>query len=236
MLKTIFKLFNVDTESHDFLFIVLHKLGLVEVDQFKLFSQLFVVFHTDHGVDLIVEFPDEFRAFADLSLELFDSFLEADDLEFGFDGVVVLFEGLDAGGDEEGLRLPFEVKLFDVLSQRLNLGFGLSPELTVFRFELAFGCGVSVEPILVVFEFFDGGFFCVGEFGLKTESILFEVVLVLRFDFEVFLKVIAFFVVVFELVGEVGVALFELLDEELERGGFLFELMFLFGGVDFDGL
>jgi hypothetical protein len=186
MLKTIFKLFNVDTESHDFLFIVLHKLGLVKVDQFKLFPQLFVVFHTDHGVDLIVELPDEFRAFADLSLELFDSFLEADDLEFGFNGVVVLFEGLDAGGDEEGLRLSFEVKLFDVLSQRLNLGFGLSPELTVFRFELAFGCGVSVEPIFVVFEFFDGGFFGVGEFGLKTESILFEVVLVLRFDFEVF--------------------------------------------------
>ncbi len=182
-----------------------------------MFPQLFVVFHTDHGVDLIVEFPDEFRAFADLSLELFDSFLETDDLEFGFDGVVVLFEGFDAGGDEEGLRLSFEVKLLDVLSQRLNLSFGLSPELTVFRFELAFGCGVSFEPIFIVFEFFHGGFFGVGEFGLKTESILFEVMLILRFDFEGFLKIIVFFVVVLKLVGKVGVALFELLDDELER-------------------
>ena len=93
----------------------------------------------------------------------------------------------------------------------------MSPELAVFRIELAFGCGVSVEPVFVVFEFFHGGFFGVGEFGLKTESVFFEVVLVLRFDFEGFFEVIVFFVVVLKLVGKVGVALFELLDDELER-------------------
>ncbi len=111
----------------------------MEVDQFKLLPKLFIIFHTDHGINLVVELPDEIGALADFCLELFDCFFETDDLEFGFDSVVVLFEGLDAGGDQEGLGLSLEVQLLDVLFQGIDLGFGLSLKFAVLIFELVFG-------------------------------------------------------------------------------------------------
>ncbi len=87
-----------------------------------------------------------------------------------------------------------------------------------------------------MFEFLHGGFFGVGQFGFEAESVLFEIVLLFGFEFEGFFEIVVLFVTVFKLVGKVGVAFFELLDDKLEGGGLLFEFVFLSGGVDLDGL